>query len=167
MNSVQIFCIFFFVIILHCDISLVVFYPVEGIILLGSVEKKWCWSFHELSDQIGSRQVLIFFVLTGFVLCGIVEQSASVALRANSTSSYSAAEFAEYVENTSYITRYCQPPSENENRSGNSSVHVVRSIPHIEVSKNIIAVGLLRLDEWNWWEDRLLDGNFVKETIWL
>lgn len=85
------------------------------------------------TDQIGSRQVLIFFVLTGFVLCGIVEQSASVALRANSTSSYSAAEFAEYVENTSYITRYCQPPSENENKSGNTSVHVVRSIPHIEV----------------------------------
>lgn len=70
-------------------------------------------------------------MLTGFVLCGIVEQSASVALRANSTSSYSAAEFAEYVENTSYITRYCQP--ENENKSGNTSVHVVRSIPHIEV----------------------------------
>lgn len=86
------------------------------------------------TDQIGSRQVLIFFVLTGFVLCGVVEQSASVALRANSTSSYSAAEFAEYVENTSYITRYCQPPSEHENMSGTLSVHVVRSIPHIEVS---------------------------------
>ncbi|KAJ8962181.1 hypothetical protein NQ318_018142 [Aromia moschata] len=59
---------------------------------------------------------------------------ASVALRANSTSSYSAAEFAEYVENTSYITRYCQPPSENENTSSsNISIHVVRSIPHIEI----------------------------------
>lgn len=80
-------------------------------------------------DQIGSRHVLAVFVVTGFVLCGVVEQSASVALRANSTSSYSAAEFAEYVENTSYITRYCQPPSNK------SIVHVVRSIPHIEVGK--------------------------------
>lgn len=88
--------------------------------------------FSFLSDQIGSRQVLIVFVLTGFVLCGIVEQSASVALRANSTSSYSAAEFAEYVENTSYITRYCH--SENDTmENSNFTVHVVRSIPHIEV----------------------------------
>lgn len=71
--------------------------------------------------------MLAIFVTTGFVLCGVVEQSASVALRANSTSSYSAAEFAEYVENTSYITRYCQPPTNK------STVHVVRSIPHIEV----------------------------------
>lgn len=78
-------------------------------------------------DQIGSRQVLAVFLVTGFVFCGVVEQSSSVALRANSTFSYSAAEFADYVENTSYITRYCQPL---ENRT---SVHVVRSIPHIEV----------------------------------
>ncbi|XP_015840882.1 sialin [Tribolium castaneum] len=80
-----------------------------------------------VNDQIGSRHVLAVFIVTGFVLCGVVEQSASVALRANSTSSYSAAEFAEYVENTSYITRYCQPPSNK------SIVHVVRSIPHIEI----------------------------------
>lgn len=72
--------------------------------------------------------MLIIFLITGFVLCGVVEQSASVTLRANSTFSYSAADFAEYVENTSYITRYCQPP-ENE-----STVYVVRSIPHIEAS---------------------------------
>ncbi|CAH0553795.1 unnamed protein product [Brassicogethes aeneus] len=85
-----------------------------------------------VNDQIGSRQVLAVFVITGFVLCGVVEQSASVALRANSTSSYSAAEFAEYVENTSYITRYCQPPSDDQNLS-TSTVHVVRSIPHIEI----------------------------------
>lgn len=82
-----------------------------------------------LVEQIGSRQMLIMFLITGFVLCGVVEQSASVTLRANSTFSYSAADFAEYVENTSYITRYCQPP-ENE-----SAVYVVRSIPHIEASK--------------------------------
>ncbi|XP_028127894.1 sialin-like [Diabrotica virgifera virgifera] len=81
-----------------------------------------------VNEQIGNRQVLAVFVFTGFVLCGVVEQSASVALRANSTSSYSAAEFAEYVENTSFITRYCQPPSQKEN-----NVHVVRSIPHIEI----------------------------------
>lgn len=62
------------------------------------------------------------------MLCGVVEQSASVTLRANSTSSYSDEEFAEYVENTSYITRYCQPPAPNE-----STVYIVRSIPHIEV----------------------------------
>lgn len=68
--------------------------------------------------------------MTGFILCGVVEQSASVALRANITSSYSAAEFADYVENTSYITRYCQPPEKNKTKS----IHVVRSIPHIEVS---------------------------------
>lgn len=80
-------------------------------------------------DQIGSRQVLAAFVITGFVLCGIVEQSASVALRANSTSSISAEEFAEYVENTSYITQYCQPDNRNRTAGG----HVVRSIPHIEV----------------------------------
>ncbi|KAJ8970462.1 hypothetical protein NQ314_001214 [Rhamnusium bicolor] len=86
-----------------------------------------------VNEQIGSRQVLAVFVITGFVLCGVVEQSASVALRANSTSSYSAAEFAEYVENTSYITRYCQPPSHNDTNSSNSTVHVVRSIPHIEI----------------------------------
>lgn len=79
-------------------------------------------------DQIGSRQVLILFVITGFVLCGVVEQSASVTLRANQTSAYSAAEFADYVENTSYITRYCQPPDNNK-----TTFHVVRSIPHIEV----------------------------------
>ncbi|CAH1175771.1 unnamed protein product [Phaedon cochleariae] len=83
-----------------------------------------------VNDQIGSRQVLCIFVVTGFVLCGVVEQSASVALRANSTSSYSAHEFAEYVENTSYITRYCQPPSQN---GSSNTVHVVRSIPHIEI----------------------------------
>jgi ACS family sodium-dependent inorganic phosphate cotransporter len=80
-----------------------------------------------VNEQIGSRQMLSVFVITGFVLCGVVEQSASVALRANSTSSYSAAEFAEYVENTSYITRYCQPPSNK------TIIHVVRSIPHIEI----------------------------------
>ncbi|KAK5649238.1 hypothetical protein RI129_000267 [Pyrocoelia pectoralis] len=81
-----------------------------------------------VNDQIGSRQVLAFFVITGFVLCGVVEQSASVALRANSSSSITAEEFAEYVENTSYITRYCQPASKNR-----SNGHVVRSIPHIEI----------------------------------
>ncbi|KAJ8974732.1 hypothetical protein NQ317_010610 [Molorchus minor] len=88
-----------------------------------------------VNDQIGSRQVLAVFVITGFVLCGVVEQSASVALRANSPSSYSAEEFAEYVENTSYITRYCQPPSQNQDddRANNMTVHVVRSIPHIEI----------------------------------
>lgn len=83
------------------------------------------------AEQIGSRQVLAVFVITGFVLCGVVEQSASVALRANSTSSFSAAEFAEYVENTSYITQYCQPPL----FKSNTTVHVVRSIPHIEVQQ--------------------------------
>ncbi|KAG5865857.1 hypothetical protein JTB14_033024 [Gonioctena quinquepunctata] len=89
--------------------------------------------YHVKIDQFGSRQVLVIFVITGFVLCGVVEQSASVALRANSTSSYSAAEFAEYVENTSYITSYCQPPSNHDYNSTNSTVHVVRSIPHIEI----------------------------------
>ncbi|XP_057653518.1 sialin-like [Diorhabda carinulata] len=84
-----------------------------------------------VNDQIGNRQVLVVFVLTGFVLCGVVEQSAFVALRANSTSNYSAAEFAEYVENTSYITSYCQPPGHMENNK--KDVHVVRSIPHIEI----------------------------------
>ncbi|ENN76129.1 hypothetical protein D910_04909 [Dendroctonus ponderosae] len=86
-----------------------------------------------VNDQIGSRQVLAFFVLTGFVLCGVVEQSASVALRANSTSSYSAAEFAEYVENTSYITRYCQPLEDSNGTESTYTIHVVRSIPHIEI----------------------------------
>ncbi|XP_050308840.1 sialin-like [Anthonomus grandis grandis] len=85
-----------------------------------------------VNDQIGSRQVLAAFVLTGFILCGIVEQSASVALRANSTSSYSVEEFAEYVENTSYITRYCQPLEGSSNES-TYTIHVVRSIPHIEI----------------------------------
>ncbi|XP_017781574.1 PREDICTED: sialin-like [Nicrophorus vespilloides] len=80
------------------------------------------------NGQIGSRQLLVAFVITGFVLCGVIEQSASVTLRANITSTYSAAEFAEYVENTSYITRYCQPPDTNR-----SQVHAVRSIPHIEI----------------------------------
>nr|CAH7751468.1 unnamed protein product [Callosobruchus chinensis] len=88
-----------------------------------------------VNDRLGSRQLLCAFVTTGFVLCGIVEQSASVALRANSPSPYTAAEFAEYVENTSYITRYCQQPAEdgNNTRDGSSGVHVVRSIPHIEI----------------------------------
>lgn len=92
-------------------------------------------------DQIGSRQVLIIFLITGFVLCGVVEQSASVTLRANSTSSYSDEEFAEYVENTSYITRYCQPPAPNE-----STVYIVRSIPHIEVRSLICSTvrGIVR-----------------------
>ncbi|CAG9769291.1 unnamed protein product [Ceutorhynchus assimilis] len=85
-----------------------------------------------VNDQIGSRQVLVVFVLTGFILCGIVEQSASVALRANSTSVYSAEEFAEYIENTSYITRYCQTMDRNDSES-TYTIHVVRSIPHIEI----------------------------------
>lgn len=85
-------------------------------------------------EQIGSRQVLAVFVISGFVLCGIVEQSASVALRANITSSITAEEFAEYVENTSYITRYCQPDNVNKTTGG----HVVRSIPHIEVINNFL-----------------------------
>jgi hypothetical protein len=88
--------------------------------------------------------MLSVFVITGFVLCGVVEQSASVALRANSTSSYSAAEFAEYVENTSYITRYCQPPSNK------TVIHVVRSIPHIEVrrvSTHFLNIVMIRLTD--------------------
>lgn len=93
-------------------------HPMRGVIFV--------WLF---SERITSQQLICIFVITGFVLCGIVEQSASVALRANSTSTYSAAEFAEYVENTSYITRYCQPlPEKND-----TTVHVARSIPHIEV----------------------------------
>ncbi|XP_045468044.1 sialin-like [Harmonia axyridis] len=80
-----------------------------------------------VNSQFGSTQILIIFIVCGFILCGIVEQSASVALRANRTASYSAEEFAEYVENTSYITRYCQTPT---NRS---ETHIVRSIPHIEI----------------------------------
>lgn len=82
-----------------------------------------------VNSQIGNAQVLAVFVLGGFVLCGVVEQSASVALRANSTATYSPEEFAEYVENTSYITRYCQPPIQ----ANQTIVHTVRSIPHIEI----------------------------------
>lgn len=83
-------------------------------------------------------------MLTGFVLCGVVEQSASVALRADGTSSYSAAEFAEYVENTSYITRYCQPLEDGNNDTESTyTIHVVRSIPHIEVSLFYIFIKLL------------------------
>lgn len=67
----------------------------------------------------------------------MVEQSASVALRANSTSSYSAEEFAEYVENTSYITRYCQPLEDANDTESTYTIHVVRSIPHIEVSTGV------------------------------
>ncbi|XP_065157399.1 sialin-like [Atheta coriaria] len=83
-----------------------------------------------VNEQIGNRQLLLFFSITGFILAGVIEQSASVTLRANSTSPYSSAEFAEYVENTSYITRYCQPPVPDEKKN---TVHVVRSIPHIEI----------------------------------
>lgn len=65
----------------------------------------------------------------GFAIGGIVEQSSSVALLPNNKALVSAEEFAQYVENTSYITRLCNPP---ENDS-NPDVHVVLSIPHIEV----------------------------------
>lgn len=74
------------------------------------------------------------FVTTGFVICGIVEQSATVTLLANSPSPISAAEFADYVENTSYITRYCQPSFNITDKNDSSRhVHVVLSLPHIEV----------------------------------
>lgn len=79
--------------------------------------------------------MLTVFVTTGFVLCGIVEQSATVALLANNPSPISAAEFADYVENTSYITRYCQPPDTfniTDKNDSNRHVHVVLSLPHIE-----------------------------------
>ncbi|GLV43628.1 uncharacterized protein CBL_07045 [Carabus blaptoides fortunei] len=90
----------------------------------------------EVKDKIGSRQMLTVFVTTGFVLCGIVEQSATVALLANNPSPISAAEFADYVENTSYITRYCQPPDTfniTDKNDSNRHVHVVLSLPHIEI----------------------------------
>lgn len=75
------------------------------------------------------------FVTTGFVICGIVEQSATVTLLANSPPAISAAEFADYVENTSYITRYCQPSFNiTDKNDSNRHVHVVLSLPHIEVS---------------------------------
>lgn len=88
--------------------------------------------------------MLTFFVTTGFVICGIVEQSATVTLLANNPSLISAAEFADYVENTSYITRYCEPTfnitdnNGTESESETKQVHVVLSLPHIEVSKFIL-----------------------------
>lgn len=88
------------------------------------------------SDKIGSRSMLTMFVTTGFVICGIVEQSATVTLLANSPPVISAAEFADYVENTSYITRYCQSHLNiTDKNDTNKHVHVVFSLPHIEVSK--------------------------------
>lgn len=90
----------------------------------------------EVKDKIGSRQMLTVFVTTGFVLCGVVEQSAMVALLANNPSPISAAEFADYVENTSYITRYCQPPDTfniTDKNESNRQAHVVLSLPHIEI----------------------------------
>lgn len=85
-------------------------------------------------DKIGSRTMLTFFVTTGFIICGIVEQSASVTLHANSPPAITAAEFAEYVENTSYITRYCQPIINITDKNESvRTTHVVLSLPHIEV----------------------------------
>lgn len=82
--------------------------------------------------------MLTFFVTTGFVICGIVEQSATVTLLANNPLLISAEEFADYVENTSYITKYCQPNFNiTDNQNETKQVHVVMSLPHIEVGKKI------------------------------
>lgn len=85
--------------------------------------------------------MLTFFVTTGFVICGIVEQSASVTLYANSPPVITASEFADYVENTSYITKYCEPNFNITDKNETvRTTHVVLSLPHIEVSIEKIVV---------------------------
>ena len=49
---------------------------------------------------------MVGMVIFGLVLSGFVERSATVALLALSDP-LSSADFAEYVANTSYVTRYC------------------------------------------------------------
>ncbi|XP_069705335.1 uncharacterized transporter slc-17.2-like isoform X2 [Periplaneta americana] len=58
------------------------------------------------SGRIGARHVMVGMVVLGLVLSGFVERSATVALLALSDP-LSSADFAEYVANTSYVTRYC------------------------------------------------------------
>ncbi|PSN51173.1 hypothetical protein C0J52_06075 [Blattella germanica] len=56
---------------------------------------------------------MVCMVALGLVLSGFVERSATVALLALSDP-LSSAEFAEYVANTSYVTRYCASINETE-----------------------------------------------------
>ncbi|XP_063243181.1 sialin-like [Bacillus rossius redtenbacheri] len=55
-----------------------------------------------------ARHVMTLMVVAGLVLSGVIQQSSTVALMALSDP-LSSAEFAEYVANTSYVTRYCDP----------------------------------------------------------
>ena len=49
---------------------------------------------------------MVGMVILGLILSGFVERSATVALLALSNP-LSSEDFAEYVANTSYVTRYC------------------------------------------------------------
>jgi hypothetical protein len=49
---------------------------------------------------------MVIMVLLGLVMSGCVERSASVALL-SSSDPLSSVDFAEYVANTTYVTRYC------------------------------------------------------------
>jgi hypothetical protein len=49
---------------------------------------------------------MVGMVILGLVLSGFLQQSATVALLSLSDP-LSSADFAEYVTNTSYVTRYC------------------------------------------------------------
>ncbi|XP_066994039.2 sialin [Anabrus simplex] len=64
------------------------------------------------SGRIGTRAMMAFLVMWAMVLQGLVQHSATVTLMALSDP-LSSEDFAEYVANTSYVTRYCRPLNES------------------------------------------------------
>ncbi|KAJ9577118.1 hypothetical protein L9F63_006326, partial [Diploptera punctata] len=65
------------------------------------------------SGGIGARHVMVGMIIFGLILSGFVERSATVALLALSDP-LSSEDFAEYVANTSYVTRYCASLNETD-----------------------------------------------------
>nr|CAD7402346.1 unnamed protein product [Timema poppensis] len=71
--------------------------------------------------RIGARNLMMVIVVFGLILSGLVQHSATVALMALSDP-LSSADFAEYVANTSYVTRYCAPINNmSQNQPGSRS----------------------------------------------
>ncbi|GLG98348.1 Membrane transporter [Gryllus bimaculatus] len=59
--------------------------------------------------RIGARTIMTALVVWALVLQGLIQHSPSVALLTLAEPALSSEEFAEYVANTSYVTRYCRP----------------------------------------------------------
>lgn len=80
-------------------------------------------------ERVSDQHILTVMLIIAFAFGGIIEQSSSVALMPQKNTFASDEEFAKYIENTSYINRLCNRP-ENDTQF---NLHVVSSIPHVEV----------------------------------